>query len=163
MAEALFELPADGLEAGSVHFSSLTVEWPTPIGLFNQLNEEFDFTLDPCSTDDNAKCERHYTKAEDGLSKSWKGERVFMNPPYSEVGTWVQKAYEEDALVVALIPSRTDTRWWHRYVMQADEIRFVKGRLKFGDATNSAPFPSAIVIWNHDGNLRNSGPERNGG
>lgn len=148
MSDALFALPPDeGFESESVHFSSLTVEWPTPQAVFDLLDREFSFTLDPCSTDENAKCEKHYTKAEDGLSKSWKGERVFMNPPYSEVGTWVQKAYEEDALVVALIPSRTDTRWWHRYVMKADEIRFVKGRLKFGAATNSAPFPSAIVVW----------------
>lgn len=144
-----------------VHFSSKTNEWATPQSFFDRLNVEFDFTLDPCSDGLNAKCSKYYTQEDDGLSKSWAGERVFMNPPYGRViGEWVRKAYEEslseNTVVVALIPARTDTRYWHDYVMKADEIRLVKGRLKFGDGSNSAPFPSAVVIFEGklDGNPR---------
>lgn len=135
-----------------VHFSSKTDDWATPQEFFDRLNEEFNFTLDPCADEFNAKCAKYYTKKDNGLEKSWAGERVFMNPPYGRViGDWVRKAYEEsrerETLVVALIPSRTDTKYWHKYVMKAKEIRFVKGRLKFGDGRNSAPFPSAVVIF----------------
>lgn len=135
-----------------VHFSSKTDDWATPQEFFDRLNKEFNFTLDPCADEFNAKCAKYYTKKDDGLGKSWAGEHVFMNPPYGRViGDWVRKAYEEsrerETLVVALIPSRTDTKYWHKYVMKAKEIRFVKGRLKFGDGRNSAPFPSAVVIF----------------
>src|SRR2546423_3720460 len=129
-----------------VHFMSETDEWATPQFLFDALNAEFGFTLDPCANSDNAKCKRFYTKAEDGLHQDWTDEVVFMNPPYGRaLGNWMRKAYESSingALVVCLIPARTDTHWWHRYAM-CGEIRFLRRRLKFGDAQNSAPFPSA--------------------
>ena len=133
-----------------VHFSSATVEWPTPQGVFNELNDEFGFTLDPCATHENAKCEKYFTMDDDGLKQDWGKETVFMNPPYGrEIGHWMKKAYEsslEGATVVSLPPARTDNRWWHDYAMKG-EIRFIRGRLKFGGAKNSAPFPSAIVIF----------------
>ena len=130
-----------------VHFKSQTCEWATPQGLFDEINKEFNFTLDVCATKENTKCERYYTKEDDGLSQIWEGT-VWMNPPYGrEIGKWMKKAFESKTKVVCLVPSRTDTRWWHDYAMKAEEIRFIKGRLKFGDAVNSAPFPSAVVIF----------------
>ncbi|WP_241522530.1 phage N-6-adenine-methyltransferase [Staphylococcus delphini] len=100
----------------------------------------------------NRKCEKFYSVEEDGLSKSWKGHTVFMNPPYGrEIKKWIKKAHDEsdeDTIVVCLIPARTDTIYWHEYIFnKAHDIRFLKGRLKFGDSKNSAPFPSAIVIY----------------
>lgn len=135
-----------------VHFSSATDLWATPQAFFDRLNAEFNFTLDPCSDGTNAKCQRYFTAEEDGLAQSWANEIVFMNPPYGRViGDWIRKAYEsaenDNTTVVALIPARTDTKYWHDYVMKADEIRLVRGRLKFGDGKNSAPFPSAVVIF----------------
>lgn len=130
--------------------SSNTPEWATPQKFFNDLNAEFSFTLDPCSTHENAKCEKHFTKEDDGLSRSWGGYRVFCNPPYGrELPKWVKKCYEESrhADVVMLIPARTDTRWFHDYIYGKAEIRFIKGRLKFGNAKQSAPFPSMVVIF----------------
>jgi phage N-6-adenine-methyltransferase len=134
----------------SVHFSSATSEWATPQWLFDALNREFGFTLDPCSTDANAKCKRHYTRQHDGLQQSWKAEIVFMNPPYGqEISSWMAKAQDaatrELATVVCLVPARTDTAWWHSYAMK-HEIRLLKGRLRFGDGHNSAPFPSAVIV-----------------
>jgi phage N-6-adenine-methyltransferase len=130
--------------------TSKTPEWATPQDVFDKLNAEFRFTLDPCCTHQNAKCFKHYTREEDGLSKSWAGEIVFMNPPYGrEIGLWMKKAYTESLLgatVVCLVPSRTDTAWWHDYAAKG-QVRFVRGRLKFGNALTSAPFPSAIVIF----------------
>lgn len=138
-----------GLFSESVHASSETVEWPTPQWFFDALDAEFGFTLDPCSTDENAKCAKHFTVNDNGLLKSWEGERVFMNPPYGEeIYSWMAKAFGEarnGALVVCLVPARTDTEWWHSFAMP-HEIRFIKGRLKFGNATTSAPFPSAVVV-----------------
>ena len=135
----------------SVHFSSKTDLWSTPQATFDYLNDKFEFTLDPCAMPDNAKCKKYYTKEDDGLSKSWAGEVVFMNPPYGrEIGLWMKKAYEEsiNATVVCLVPARTDTKWWHDYVIGGmAQVEFIKGRLKFGDSKNSAPFPSAIVIF----------------
>lgn len=100
---------------------SKTNEWATPQDFFDRLDEEFDFTLDPCATPENAKCSRYFTKGGDGLSQDWSGDRVFMNPPYGrEIGKWVKKAYEESqkgALVVCLIPARTDTSYWHEFVI----------------------------------------------
>lgn len=131
-------------------YTSKTVEYATPQEVFDRLNEEFRFTLDPCATPENAKCPLFFTKEQDGLSQTWGGV-VFMNPPYGrEIGLWLKKAYEsalEGATVVCLIPSRTDTKWWHEYVMRAREIRYIRGRLKFGDSKNSAPFPSSVVIF----------------
>lgn len=135
----------------SVHFKSTHNKWETPQHVFDELDEEFGFTLDPCASPETAKCEKYYTKEDDGLAKDWSNEIVFVNPPYGrEIKDWAKKAYEESekgSTVVCLVPSRTDTRYWHNYFMQADEIRFIKGRLKFGDADNSAPFPSAIVVF----------------
>ena len=125
-------------------------DWETPEDLFKVLDLEFGFTLDPCATADNAKCEKFYTIKEDGLAQSWEGERVFMNPPYGrKIYDWIQKAWYEcgHSLVVALIPARTDTAWWHRYVMTASEIRFIKGRVRFSGSGDNAPFPSAVVVF----------------
>jgi phage N-6-adenine-methyltransferase len=134
----------------SVHFSSATDLWSTPQAFYDELDAEFDFTLDPCATPENAKCALYYTQEDDGLAQDWSGERVFMNPPYGRViGYWVKKAMESKTLVVCLVPARTDTRWWHDYVIEGGaEVRFLKGRLKFGNSKNSAPFPSAVVIFN---------------
>jgi phage N-6-adenine-methyltransferase len=135
----------------NVHFSSESAEWPTPSDFFIKLNSEFNFTLDPCSTHENAKVKKHFTKEDDGLTKIWENETVFMNPPYGrEIVQWMKKAYEScienRSTVVCLVPSRTDTRWWHEYAMHG-EIRFIRGRLKFGGHKNNAPFPSAVVIF----------------
>jgi len=133
----------------AVHFSSETDEWPTPQDFFDRLNEEFHFELDVCATHENAKCPRYFTRRENGLLQQWTGV-CWMNPPYGrEIGQWVKKAYESalgGATVVCLLPSRTDTAWWHDYCMKG-EIRFVRGRLKFGDASENAPFPSAVVVF----------------
>lgn len=144
-----------------VHFSSNSNEWATPSEFFEALNNKYNFTLDPCSTKENAKCQKFYTKEDDGLSKDWVGEKVFMNPPYSrELPKWIKKAYTTiesarervcETVIVCLIPARTDTRYWHEYIFgKAKEINFIKGRLKFdgGEKGNgSAPFPSAVVIY----------------
>lgn len=132
-------------------FSSKSDEWSTPQGFFDKLHAEFDFCLDPCATQENAKCVLYYTVEDNGLAQPWLGQRVFMNPPYGRnvIDRWMKKAYEESqrgALVVCLVPSRTCTRWFHDYAMKG-EVRFIRGRLKFGGSKNSAPFPSALVIF----------------
>lgn len=132
----------------ALHFSSANDVWATPQWLFDALDKEFGFTLDPCSDGENQKCVRHFTMRENGLLQSWGEDIVFMNPPYSECADWMRKAYgaaQEGATVVCLVPARTDTDWWHRYAMKG-EIRLLRGRLKFGDAVNSAPFPSAVIV-----------------
>ena len=131
-------------------FSSKSDIWATPKDFFSSLNAEFNFTLDPCALPENAKCKKFYTPDQNGLNQDWSGEIVFCNPPYSEVSKWVEKAYREakrGAKTVMLIPSRTDTKWFHEFIYQKHEIRFVKGRLKFGDQKNSAPFPSMVVVF----------------
>lgn len=135
-----------------VLFNSNSDEWETPQGLFDELDEEFHFTLDPCATKENAKCKKYYTKEDDGLSKSWLAQTVFCNPPYSQISKWVKDCYYRSSMVtkiVMLIPVRTDTKWFHNYVYHKEnvEIRFIKGRLKFSNSKNSAPFPSMIVIF----------------
>lgn len=135
----------------SVHFRSESCEWATPQDFFDALNEEFGFELDVCATSENAKCGKFFTKTDDGLVQAWKGI-CWCNPPYGrEIKFWVEKAMRTakagDATVVCLVPARTDTHWWHDFVSKADEVRFVKGRLKFGGHTNSAPFPSAVVVF----------------
>lgn len=126
-------------------------EWATPQDLFDKLDNEFHFTLDPCATDENHKCEKYFTQEQDGLSQDWGGERVFCNPPYSEIKKWVRKCYEEshkeETLVVLLIPSRTSTRYFQDYIYHRAEIRFVDGRLHFNDAKERAPFSNMIVIF----------------
>ena len=128
-----------------------TDEWATPQWLFEQLDAEFHFTLDPCSTDQNAKCRKHYTKEQDGLAQDWSGETVFCNPPYGrDMQRWIQKCAESaggGTTVVLLIPARTDTKAFHENIYGKAEIRFIKGRLRFGNATENAPFPSMICIW----------------
>lgn len=132
-----------------VHFSSKTDLWSTPQAFFDKLDDKFGFTLDVCATDDNAKCSNYYTVEDDGLSQIWEGV-VWMNPPYGrEIGKWMRKAYESSkngATVVCLVPSRTDTAWWHDTAAKG-EVEFLRGRLKFGNAKNSAPFPSAVVVF----------------
>ena len=137
-------------------FSSKSDMWGTPTTFFEKLNQTYKFTLDACANKENHKCEKYYTIEDDGLSKSWRNEVVFVNPPYSDVGSWVAKAYYEStnngATVVMLIPSRTDTRYWHDYIMNgANKIYFIKGRLKFENGSHkvshAAPFPSAVVVF----------------
>ena len=136
-----------------VLFSSATDVWATPQDLFDKLNAEFGFNLDPCALPENAKCEKYFTPEINGLEQSWGGCKVFCNPPYGrQIYDWVKKAYNEsrkpDTTVVMLIPARTDTRYFHEFIYhRAKEIRFIKGRLKFGSAKNAAPFPSMIVIF----------------
>lgn len=131
-------------------FSSEKCEWETPQDFFEQLDVEFHFDLDVCALPENAKCPRYFTPEDDGLRQEWRGV-CWMNPPYGrEIGKWVKKAYEsglEGATVVCLVPARVDTRWWHDYCMKAAEVRFVRGRLKFGGVKDNAPFPSAVVIF----------------
>ena len=133
----------------NVHFLSQQDNWETPQFLFDGLNAEFRFDIDVCATVATAKCKRFFSPEEDGLSQTWSGT-CWMNPPYGrQIERWMRKAFESSrsgALVVCLVPARTDTGWWHKYAMRG-EIRYLRGRLKFGDATNSAPFPSAIVIF----------------
>jgi len=140
-------------------FSSVKLDYSTPQGVFDQLDKEFHFNLDACANEQNHKVST-WLEGNNGLNMEWclhyegkiKG-RVFCNPPYGrEIGKWIKKGYEEfikgetAELIVFLIPSRTDTKWWHEYIMKATEIRFVKGRISF-DGKNSAPFPSCIAIF----------------
>lgn len=128
----------DGAKVKRVLFSSLSPHWATPKAVYDALDAEFHFTLDPCHL--------HETDWRDGSARSWKGERVYCNPPYGAVAKWLMKAREAEAAVF-LLPARTDTKWWHEYAMQADEIRFIRGRLKFGGAKFNAPFPSVVLIY----------------
>jgi len=131
-------------------YSSKSDEWTTPIELFDALHNRFIFDLDAAATDENHLLDRYYTKETDGLKQSWEWRRVFCNPPYSQIARWAEKFQEESSrtlLIVALIPARTDTRWWHKYIVEADKIVFLRGRLKFSNSKNSAPFPSALAIW----------------
>ena len=137
-----------------VLLSSKKMDWATPQDFFDRLNAEFRFTLDPCADDFNHKCEKYYTEAQDGLKQDWSDERVFCNPPYGkEVSKWVKKCFDEThtgdcELAVMLLHARTDTRWFRDYIYhKADEVRFVKGRLKFGGQTTNAPFPSMVVVF----------------
>ena len=144
----------------SVHFSTGKDDWGTPQDLFDALNEEFNFTLDPCADNNNHKCAKYYTIEQDGLAQSWAGETVFCNPPYSRKTktnagqiAWVQKCYKEATeggiVVVMLIPARTDTIMFHDYILGKAEIRFIKGRVNFEidgqKSKDPAPFPSMIV------------------
>ncbi|MGH9380672.1 MAG: DNA N-6-adenine-methyltransferase [Thermoanaerobaculia bacterium] len=132
-----------------VHYSSVTDEWETPQDLFDELDAEFHFELDVCALDSSAKCERYFTPQTDGLAHDWNG-RCWMNPPYGgAIATWVRRAWEQAKLgttVVCLVPARVDTAWWWDYCRHG-EIRFLRGRLRFGDSPHSAPFPSAVVVF----------------
>lgn len=142
----------------SVHFSRQSDEWETPKDLFNKLHAEFNFTLDPCATAETRKCARWFGVAHNGLEHDWHQETVFVNPPYSDLRAWIKKAHSasiKGATVVMLIPARTDTKAFHQYIWDQKrhcprpwvEVRFLQGRLKFGSATNSAPFPSMIAVF----------------
>ena len=136
----------------AVMFSSKTDMWETPKDFFDELDKEFHFTCDVCATKENAKCAKYYTPEQDGLKQEWDGI-CWMNPPYGKtIGKWVKKAAESKATVVCLLPARTDTKWFHEYIYGKAEIRFVKGRIKFGNSKNSAPFPSMIVIFRGEEN-----------
>ena len=134
-----------------VHYSSERIDWETPDDFFSALHAEFDFALDVCAHAGNHKTPRYFSPEDDGLAQTWRG-RCWMNPPYGRgISAWIKKAHdssrEQAATVVCLVPARTDTRWWHEYVMRSAEVRFVKGRIKFVGATAGAPFPVAIVIF----------------
>jgi phage N-6-adenine-methyltransferase len=143
-------------ETQKTMFSSKTGSWSTPQGFFDKLNWRFGpFDLDPCATDDNKKCNNFFTEGQDGLLEDWSGHTVFVNPPYGRgIEKWIEKGYRESlknhTKIVMLVPSRTDTKYWHKYIMLASELYFVKGRLKFGESENSAPFPSAVVVFDGD-------------
>ena len=163
------------IETSKTMFSSARAggrdDWETPQKLFNALDITFNFTLDPCASDSNHKCKKYFTEKEDGLTKDWSGNSVFVNPPYSKNKNWVKKCWEEGqkdgTKVVLLIPSRTDTIYWHDYCLRAEEIHFIKGRLCFefngspnlskGKASR-APFPSAIVVFYKNEFTRFYGP-----
>ena len=134
--------------------SSATDQWATPQDFFDQQNALYGpFDVDVCADSTNAKCQRFFDKSADGLRQTWSG-KCWMNPPYGrEIGRWMKKAYESSlagAIVVCLVPARTDTKWWHDYAMKG-QVTFVRGRLKFGGASNSAPFPSAVVVFGLNG------------
>ena len=134
----------------NVHFSHNKDDWETPRHIFDYFNRIYKFDLDVCANADNAKCKRYFDDSENGLKQIWYGD-CWMNPPYSNCAEWIKKAYEEsrsDILcrVVCLIPARTDTRYWHEYVTHGS-VFFIKGRLKFSNSKNSAPFPSCVVIF----------------
>lgn len=128
-------------------FSSATDMWETPITFFKELDQEFHFTLDVCAISENAKCSEFFSPEQNGLAQEWTGV-CWCNPPYGrQIGHWVKKAAEATCTVVMLLPARTDTAWFHEYIYGAAEIRFIRGRLKFGNSKNSAPFPSMVVIF----------------
>lgn len=127
--------------------------WATPQDFFDKLNDEFHFDLDVCALPTNTKCGRYFAPEQDGLAREWRGT-CWMNPPYGrQIIHWVRKAYESaqgGALVVGLLPARTCTKWFHEYIYGKAEIRFVRGRIKFGGGKNPAPFPSMVVVWRND-------------
>lgn len=141
-------------------FTSNTDNWATPQWFFDKLNEKHKFTLDVCASKTNNKCDKFFTLEDNGLKQSWKGETCWMNPPYGkEIKYWIEKAYKEALLgttIVMLLPARTDTKWFHEFIYEPYKkddgpiinIEFIKGRLKFGNSKNSAPFPSMIVTYN---------------
>lgn len=132
-----------------VHYSSVTTEWQTPRAFFQGIDLEFELDTDVCATKGNRMCNKFFSKKEDGLKQNWKGLRCWMNPPYGrEISKWIEKASRGGAdIVVALLPARTDTRWFHDFIYKKTEIRFLRGRLRFGGNANSAPFPNMIVIF----------------
>lgn len=127
------------------------VEWSTPASVFDPLDAEFGFTLDVCALPENTKCARYFSPDDDGLAQDWSGEICWMNPPYGRaISSWMEKAHKASlngAVVVCLVPARTDTKWWHEYAEKATERRFVRGRIVFEGAKWNAPFPCAIVVF----------------
>jgi phage N-6-adenine-methyltransferase len=155
----------------SVHYSSNKDEWETPPEIFDPLNAEFHFDLDPCATAENRKCRCHFGKEQDGLEIDWHEgfDSAFVNPPYSTLKKWISKCWHEaqsGMTVVMLIPARTDTKAWHSYIYDSKlwrfrpgvEVRFIPGRVTFWEngrpaiskktgKPQSAPFPSCVVIF----------------
>jgi|SRR6185312_10151181 len=135
----------------AVHFSSKTDDWATPQDLFDEICDGFKivFDVDVCASKENAKVPMFWSKEQDGLKQDWTGLKCWMNPPYGrEIGKWVDKAATGGAeTVVALLPARTDTKWFHKWIYKKAEILFIGGRVKFGGHKNCAPFPSMIVIF----------------
>lgn len=138
------------MQGHDVIFSKNTDNWETPQSLFAELDREFHFTVDVCASEENAKCKTFFSKVQDGLQQKWSGV-CWCNPPYGrQIAKWVEKASEAAShgnTVVMLIPARTDTKWFHEYVYGKTEIRFLRGRVKFGGSVHNAPFPSMIVIF----------------
>ena len=133
-----------------VHFSSKTDVWETPQHFFDELNAEFNFETDVCALPENAKCKRYFTPEQDGLKQEWTGV-CWCNPPYGrKIGKWVEKAAKSNATVVMLVPARTDTKWFHDWALPYAEIRFVRGRLKFGGAEHNAPFPCMVLVYRRE-------------
>lgn len=132
-------------------FSSVSEDWATPQWLFDRLNEEFHFSIDVCASEENAKVNRFFTKTQDALKQDWTGETVWCNPPYGrQIKHWVYKAYKHfigGGTAVLLLPARTDTAWFHDYVINQAEVRFIRGRVKFEGAKYNAPFPSMVVVY----------------
>lgn len=134
-----------------VHFLSKTDLWETPQQFFDALNEEFRFETDVCAIPENTKCEKFYTPEQDGLKQDWTGV-CWCNPPYGrQIGKWVEKAAKSSATVVMLVPARTDTAWFHDWILPFAAIRFVRGRLKFGGAKYNAPFPCMVCVFRPNG------------
>ena len=132
-------------------FSSAKKDWETPQDLFDQLDKQYHFTLDAASSDENAKCRKHFTKRDDSLTQNWGGHTVWLNPPYGrQIGRWVQKAFQEsqkpNTTVVCLLPARTDTAWFHDYCVHG-RISFIRGRVRFSGCDHNAPFPSMVVVF----------------
>jgi phage N-6-adenine-methyltransferase len=150
----------------NVHFSSGSELWATPADFFNKYDAIYSFDLDVCALPGNAKCAEFFTPEIDGLTQDWAPHTCWMNPPYGrEIGAWMRKAYIESqkgATVVCLVPSRTDTAWWHDYAMKG-EIEFIRGRLKFGGSPNSAPFPNAVVVFRPADDLLQELRDKNNG
>jgi phage N-6-adenine-methyltransferase len=132
-------------------------KWRTPDWLFNKLDQEFGFTLDPCCEIESALCEKYFTPVENGLIRSWQNETVFVNPPYSRenIGIWVRKCYveslKENTIVVALLPVSTSAKWWHEWVVNKCEVRFIERRVRFKNAPYTAPFSSVVVVYGSSG------------
>ena len=132
----------------SAFLSSQTVEWATEQAFFDQVNREFSFTVDVAADAGNAKCERFYDIDSDGLMQDWGGETVWCNPPYGDrIKDWMYKAATSEATTVLLVPARTDVKWFHEIVLPRAEVRFIKGRLRFGGSKDPAPFPTMLVIF----------------
>jgi phage N-6-adenine-methyltransferase len=141
------------MRAMNVHFSSRKNDWATPWELFRRWDAaQGPFTLDVCAIAENAKCERYFSPEENGLAQAWRGV-CWMNPPYGRViGHWLAKAVVESRAgrarrVVCLVPARTDTAWWHDFVIPNGTVYFLRGRVRFEGAPYPAPFPSAVVVF----------------
>ena len=137
------------MKGATALFAANRQDWETPKDLFDALNAEFHFTVDVCANEQNRKVRKFWTEEQDGLKQPWDSEVVWCNPPYGRsVEQWVKKAAERSAkIAVLLLPARTDTRWFHEYIYQKAEVRFLKGRVRFVGAKYNAPFPCMIVIF----------------